>query len=287
MKHLRSSLLSVSLLCAIALAACADRNTPAPTGAAAPDAVGQPSTALGRAMAKGMEQARSELAKGNIELNGLNVSGNEHGFSVTTDRAPDDTRPKAEITPQGELLIDGRKIAASTEQQVLLKEYRGQIEKVALAGMDIGVAGADLGMKAASEAIAAVFSGNGDQVEQRVEAEAAQIEAAAMKLCGQLPAMLDTQTRLASAMPEFRPYATMDQSDVDDCRNGSRSTSQEARHQVRDEIRQQVRGGVRDAVRGAVRDTAQAAGIAEGGNDTSTDAAAEADAAAEQEATTR
>ena len=275
MNPLRSSLFSLPLLCVITLAACTDRSAPAPTGSPTTAPAAQPSTALGRAVAKGMAQARTELAKGNIQLNGLNVTGNDRGFTINSGDDANDGRPKAEITPQGELIIGGRKVAADTAQQVLLKEYRGQIEKIALAGMDIGVAGADLGMKAAGEAIAAVFSGNGDQVEQRVEAEAAQIEAAAMKLCDQLPAMLDTQNRLAAAMPEFRPYATMDQSDVDDCHNDSRKTSEQARAQVRDEIRQNIRRGVRDTVQAATQ----------GDDANATDAAAEADAAAEENTT--
>ena len=33
----------------------------------------------------------------------------------------------------------------------------------------------------------------------------------------QLPAMLATQQRLAVAIPEFKPYASMTQTDIDDC----------------------------------------------------------------------
>jgi len=267
------------LALALPLAACGQRDTPpdADAGAGA-----QPTTALGRTVAKAMDKARAELATGNIQLNGFNVTGKNRSVVIGNGNDASDTRPKAEITPQGELLIDGRKVAATPQQQALLKEYRGNIEQIALAGMDVGVAGADLGMKAATEAIGAVFSGNSDQVDQRMEAEAQQIEAAAMKLCGYLPAMLDTQTRLAAAMPEFRPYATMDQSDVDDCHRDGSTTAEQVRTQVREDIRREVRTGVRDAVRGA----AQATGVAQS-DAAGQDAAAEAEAASETEAATR
>lgn len=265
MKLLRPSLVSLPLLCALTLAACSDRSATATTGSTTADPGAQPSTALGRAVAKGMEKARTELANGNIQLNGFNVSGYNKGITINAGDDANDSRPKAEITPQGELLIDGRKVAANAEQQVLLKEYRGQIEQIAMAGMDVGVAGADLGMKAAGEAIAAVFSGNGDQVDQRMEAEAAKIEAAAMKLCDQLPDLLDTQTRLAAAMPEFRPYATMDQADVDDCARDASTTSEQARAEVRDNIRSDIRNGIRNGIRGGIQGVTQAAGLAKSG----------------------
>lgn len=271
---------TLALALALSLAACGQRDSTPPPDATAGT---QPTTALGRTVAKAMDKARAELATGNIELNGFNVSGKRRGVSIGTGHDANDTRPTAEITPQGELLIDGRKVAANPQQQALLKEYRGHVEQIALAGMDVGVAGADLGMKAATDAIGAVFSGNGDQVEQRMEAEAQRIEAAAMKLCGYLPAMLDTQTRLAAALPEFRPYATMDQSDVDDCRRDGSTTAEQVRREVREDIRRDVRAGVREAVRGA----AQATGVARSDAATGEDAAADAEAAAEAEPATR
>ena len=39
----------------------------------------------------------------------------------------------------------------------------------------------------------------------------------ALALCKQLPSMLTTQQQLAASLPEFKPYATMTQHDIDDC----------------------------------------------------------------------
>ena len=69
---------------------------------------------------------------------------------------------------------------------------------------------------AAGEAIKGIFSGNTDQIEQRVNAEAKKLEERATQICDQLPALLATQQQLAAAIPEFKPYATMDQSDIDE-----------------------------------------------------------------------
>jgi hypothetical protein len=83
--------------------------------------------------------------------------------------------------------------------------------------MDIGVSGANLGVKAAGEALKGVFSGNTDGIEKRIDEEAGKLKAQAQALCEKLPAMMATQQALAASLPAFAPYATMDQSDIDDC----------------------------------------------------------------------
>lgn len=255
------------------LGACDERSStpqPAPSANAAKPV---PETMIGRSVEKAMDKARAKLATENISLTDFHASGNHKGVVVTTDDQSDDTRPKAEITPQGELLIDGRKIEANAQQHALLLQYRKQIEAVAGAGMDIGVQGAELGVKAATEAIKGIFSGNPDDVEQRVEAEAEQIKLSARKLCDQLPAMLETQTALAAAMPEFRPYATMDEDDIDDCYDDEDIHVAQARTQAQRETREQIRTRIRESIQAA----AQGSGAVR--DDTGMDAAAEAEAA--------
>jgi hypothetical protein len=99
----------------------------------------------------------------------------------------------------------------------MLLQYRGQIIAIADAGMTLGSKGAELAGKAIGESLGALFSGNTDEIEKRVEAEAGKIEAEAKLLCRQLPPMLATQQKLAASLPQFKPYATMTQDDVDDC----------------------------------------------------------------------
>jgi hypothetical protein len=259
------------------LGACGDRSStqPAPSASAAKPA---PDTVIGRSVEKAMDKARAKLATENIDLTDFHASGNNKGIIVTTDGQTDDTRPKAEITPEGDLLIEGRKIEANAQQHALLLQYRKQIEGIAGAGMDIGVQGAELGVKAATEAIKGIFSGNPDDVEQRVEAEAEQIKLSARKLCDQLPAMLDTQTALAAAMPEFRPYATMDQDDIDDCYDDEDINVAQARTQVQRQTREEIRTRIRESIQAA----AQGSGAVR--DDTGMDAAAEAEEASVEDA---
>jgi predicted small lipoprotein YifL len=159
---------------------------------------------------KAMQEAKQELATKNIDVNSVHINDNHHNDN--------DSRPKAEITPQGELLIAGKQVAATPAQQTLLLDYRKQIVGIAETGMDIGAQGADLGINAAKQAMWGALAGKSDKdIEASIKPQTDKIEAAAARLCQRMPDLLSTQQKLAAAMPEFRPYATMQQKDVDDC----------------------------------------------------------------------
>ena len=182
----------IALLLCLPLAACGGQ----------PPASGTTETAdstLGKKVREATDEARRKLATENI-----NVSR--------------DNGTKAEITPAGDLLIDGKAVGVDDAQRKLLLEYRAQVLKVAEAGIEIGVQGANLGVRAAGEAIKGIFSGDTDKIEERVNAEAKKLEESAAHICEQMPALLTTQQRLAAAIPEFKPYATMSQDDIDECR---------------------------------------------------------------------
>lgn len=189
---IRHTLLFAALLGASTLTGCSDKTAPSADPAA------EPTTIIGKVVKEATDEARKELATSNISVSKAN-------------------QPKAEITPAGDLLIGGKTIAVNAEQRKLLLEYRGHIVGIAEAGIGIGMEGADLAGKAVGEVLKGVLTGNTDQIEQKIEQEAKGIEKSALKLCALLPAMKATQDKLAAVMPEFKPYATMDQSDVDDC----------------------------------------------------------------------
>lgn len=232
---------------ALPLAACGEK--PAPAAPPAGSTASQPDTVIGAKVQQAMDKAKAELDTRNIDIGKGGIDININGHRIKSD----ENLPKAEITPQGELLIEGAKVATTPEQQALLLRYRGELLGVAKAGMDIGAQGADLGMKAASEALKGLFSGDSDKdIEKRVEAEAAGIKAAAKHLCERLPALLASQQELAAALPEFKPYATMEQGDIEDCDDEMKGSgvavmSDEERTELRQDIREGIRNGIRDA----------------------------------------
>ena len=174
---------------------------------------------------KGIEQAKRELVTQDIDVNSVHIGNGHHDKDDNND-----SLPKAVITPQGDLVIAGKTVPATPEQHALLLDYRQQIVGIAEAGMDIGEHGANLGTQAAKEAIWGALTGKSDkEIEERIKPQTEQIKAAALKLCQRLPDMLTSQQKLAAAMPEFRPYATMTQKDIDDCGKDATTTTDRPR----------------------------------------------------------
>lgn len=185
------------LACLPLLAACGANDPPPPT-----DPATAPTTIIGKAVKQATDQARKELVTENFKL------------SV-------DGLPQAEITPTGDLLIEGKAVPVDAAQKALLLDYRKGITDIAEAGIGVGLQGADLAGKAVTDALTSVFTGKTDEMEKRIEAEAAGIKQSAMKLCERMPALLAAQDRLAASLPAFKPYATLDQGDIDDCKDGN------------------------------------------------------------------
>jgi hypothetical protein len=238
------------------LAACNNTAPPPSTSSTPTASTKQPTSALGRIVDKEIREAREKLATENISVNGgVRVNaGNHGGLSIHSDDGEKDTRPKAEITPQGDLLIEGKAVAINAQQRALLLEYRTHVIGIAESGMDIGVQGADLAAKAMGEAFKGIFSGKSEQeIEKTVEAEATGIKAAAAKLCDRLPAMMASQQKLAAALPEFKPYATMRKEDIDDCMKDSQDDNTAKRAEVQSEVRSEIRSAIRESVRATVR----------------------------------
>ncbi len=193
----------------LALAACqpTDKN-PAPTGVVA-KAMDEAAKGLGQASQE-MDKAREEIATARDRLARENISLN---------RNEKQHLPKAEITPAGELLIEGKAVATTPEQKALVLAYRGELLGVVGDGMAIGMEGARVGIDAAASALKGVLAGqDGDEIGKQVGEQAkAKIQPMVAQLCTRLPGLLSAQQALSAALPEFAPYATMDQADVDDC----------------------------------------------------------------------
>lgn len=211
MKPFSYRALALALLLPLAACSQAPDSQPASTGQTTPagkDGETSPRSLIAKGIDKAMQEAKRDLATKNIELDHVHFGNDDN-----------DKRPKAEITPQGDLLIAGKKVDATPAQRALLLDYRQQIVDIASAGMDIGTQGADLGMQAAKTAMLGAFSGKNDkEIEAAIKPQTDKIEAAARQLCQQrMPALLASQQKLAAAMPPFQPYATMEQKDIDDC----------------------------------------------------------------------
>jgi hypothetical protein len=171
-------------------------------------------------LAEARREVREELAAARAELERENLSlgeGLHIGKSGRNGRGDD--RPKAEITPAGDFLIDGKAVAIEAGQRRELLAYRGQVIAIAHAGIEIGERSAEAALRAVDRGLfGLLFSAMTGSLERRIEKEVyASLEPGLRQICGALPDLLESQQRLAASLPEFRPYATLEADDVDDC----------------------------------------------------------------------
>lgn len=203
--NVRLVALSALLSGACLLSACsADPSASASSAQQKPEQTGG---VISGAVQKALTEAKKEIAEGNI-----NIDNGKTGKRV-------------ELSPKGDFIIDGKPVPVTPEQRTLLLDYRGHVVAVATAGMNIGMHSADLATQAVTESLKSVFTGGSEDIDQKVKAQASKVEAAALQLCNALPGMMASQDRLAAALPEFKPYANLTQSDIDECRDEAKEKS--------------------------------------------------------------
>ena len=164
--------------------------------------------------------ARRELDTGNLQL------GDSLRFGTSDARAShaDRTLPQAEITPQGDFLIEGRPVAIDRHQRQELLLYRGEVIAIAKAGIDIGERSAQAALDAVDRGLfSLMFGAITGSLERRIEKTVREtVEPGVRQICLSLPALRDRQQRLSATLPAFRPYATLEADDVEDCENQMR-----------------------------------------------------------------
>jgi len=167
-----------------------------------------------------MAQERARLDSENLSLDGLHV-----GKDDKQEAAKRRSQPKGEITPKGDLLVDGKAVAVDATQRRQLLDYRAQVIELAKAGIDAGEHAALLAIDATNVSLFhLIVGGLTGSLERRVEASVKRdIQPAVLRICRQLPQLRDSQQALAASVPEFRPYATLDDDDVEDCENDIRN----------------------------------------------------------------
>ena len=140
-------------------------------------------------------------------------------FGKDHDRDSSGSRPKAEITPAGDLLVDGKAQPIDAAQRKQLLAYRGLVIDIALAGIEVGQKSADAALAAVGDSwLGILFNAMTGQLENRVERVVREQVAPMVKtICGRLPEVMATQQRLAASLPAFRPYADLEPGDIEDC----------------------------------------------------------------------
>jgi hypothetical protein len=175
-------------------------------------------------LADARKDVRTDLAKAREELLTENLRLGENFRFGRHDKKTRDL-PAAEITPEGDFLIDGKAQAIDAGQRSQLLAYRKQVVDIALGGMDAGQAAADAALDAVGDSwVGILFNAMTGRLERRVERTVRQhIEPMVLGICRQLPAVMASQQQLAASLPSFGPYADLEQRDIDDCESELRN----------------------------------------------------------------
>ncbi|HVX04374.1 MAG TPA: hypothetical protein VHA71_04545 [Rhodanobacteraceae bacterium] len=97
--------------------------------------------------------------------------------------------------------------------------YRAQYIDIAQAGIAIGHQGVDVGRRAVVPMIfASLFGASDETIDASMDKRLAGVRDATAKLCDRMPALMAAQQQLATDLPAFKPYATLTQEKIDDCR---------------------------------------------------------------------
>lgn len=170
-------------------------------------------------LADARKDVRVELTKARQELETENLRiDNSLQFGDSGRRQA--SLPRAEITPQGDFLIEGKQVAVDVTQRRRLLDYRARSLEIAKYGLEIGQRSADAALDAVGNGsiVGLLFGAFTGSLESRIERMVKQqIEPAVRGLCRQLPALRDSQQNLASSLPQFKPYATLEADDIADC----------------------------------------------------------------------
>ncbi|MGN6513787.1 MAG: hypothetical protein ACTHKZ_09505 [Lysobacteraceae bacterium] len=167
-----------------------------------------------------MAQERARLATGNLSLDGLHFGKD--------DRIADGAasgKPKGEITPAGDLLVDGKAVAVDAGQRRQLLDYRAQVIELARMGLDAGERAAMLAIDAADVSVfRLIVGGMTGSLERRVDAAVQrELQPTILGICQRLPRLRAGQQALAASLPAFRPFATLRDDDVASCERDVRS----------------------------------------------------------------
>lgn len=125
--------------------------------------------------------------------------------------------PRARIAPNGDLTIDGKAVVLDDAQRAQLVAYHATATQFRDHAKDVGMAGAKLGTSVVADVIHGIAKGDTSKIEENAKAKAEGVKLAALKLCEDLGSLRSTQQQLVATLPQFGPYAFVDQADVDDC----------------------------------------------------------------------
>lgn len=181
----------------------------------------------GRDLDQARQEVRRDMAheRARLDSDNLSLDGLRFGRSDERSDAQRPALPKGEITPSGDLLVDGKPVAIDTDQRRQLLDYRAQVLALARLGIDAGERAALQAIDATDVSLfRLIVGGMSGSLERRVDASVRrELQPTVLQICRRLPPLRIAQQALAASVPAFRPYATLRDDNAADCERDVRS----------------------------------------------------------------
>lgn len=127
-------------------------------------------------------------------------------------------RPDAAVGARGDFSIDGAAVAVTDAQRQAASAYHQAMLAYGDAALDVAEKEAwPLARRTTVRALIGVFTGTSARAERSIEKDSARLERKVTRLCPQVRAAWSAQQSLAGMLPAFRPYAGLEEKEVEPC----------------------------------------------------------------------
>ena len=124
---------------------------------------------------------------------------------------------EARISPQGRLTIRDADVSVTEGQRAQLVSYYNAASGVYEHAASTGMAGAQVGVTAATSVASGLAKGDMSDVKAKIEAQAGEVKRQALKICDNLAEVRAAQDALSGQIPAFKPYAVVSERETADC----------------------------------------------------------------------
>lgn len=128
----------------------------------------------------------------------------------------------ARISALGDLDLGGKRITVTSTQRRLLESYHSEVLTLRKDAVATGKAGMQTGLHALSAVAKDLASGStsSSSIDSEVNGRASKVNVLADAVCQDLARLYADQEQVASAIPAFGPYATIEPHEVSNCHGG-------------------------------------------------------------------
>lgn len=123
----------------------------------------------------------------------------------------------ARVAADGRLRIGAAEVSLSDGQRAQFVAYYGAARAVYRHAASTGMAGALLGVTAATGVATGIAKGDLSDLNAKIEAQADEVKREALKICDSLGELRSVQDALAAELPAFTPYAVVSVRETRDC----------------------------------------------------------------------